>query len=686
MLVKHTLERGWYESTPRLGAPYGQEFHDFPMADNLHLLAAKASGVVVDQYSVFVNLYYLFGFVLAAWTALWVLRWLKVSPGPAAVAAVLFTFVPYHFLRGEVHFFLAAIYPIPLAAFLLLTALRGEPVLGDGAGWRRFASWRFARVVLSILIVGSASSYYALFTVFLLSVVGLVALFRERSWRGLAPAFVIAVAVVFVQVVNLAPDLLFTRSNGENLAVAKRAPEETEIYSLKLAQLVLPHEFHRIDSWASFRHRYMSRFPVPSEGGKIALGLVGAAGLLWLLAVPLLALARNGWTGLDRRHRDLSLLAVTAFLFATTGGVSSLLSLFGVSQLRGWNRMSVFLSFFALAAVAVLLDRLRERLRGRGAAAMAAVLLVVLGVGVFDQTSDAFVPDYAKLRNDFHSDREFVQRIEAALPEGAMVYQLPYVPFPEWPPVVKMIDYDHLRGYLHSEDLRWSYGGVKGRPTADWQTGLNQKGVRTVLRGVAAAGFAGLWVDRFGYGDGGLGVETEIRSVLGPEAFASRDGRMSFYDLRGYAATLRSEMGEGALAAFREVVLQPTRLDLVDGFFDPESGSGHVWRWAKARSEMRLTQPGSGPRDVTVTFALQSGEPGPFTATLALPDGSTRRVPVTNTATPVSLKLRLAPGEHAIVITTDAETNPPPSDRRDLKLQVLDAGVSEDLLEASAAS
>ena len=30
-LVKNMITRGWYESTPLLGAPYGQKLYDFPL-------------------------------------------------------------------------------------------------------------------------------------------------------------------------------------------------------------------------------------------------------------------------------------------------------------------------------------------------------------------------------------------------------------------------------------------------------------------------------------------------------------------------------------------------------------------------------------------------------------------------------------------------------------------------------
>ena len=42
-----------------------------------------------------------------------------------------------------------------------------------------------------------------------------------------------------------------------------------------------------------------------------------------------------------------------------------------------------------------------------------------------------------------------------------MVYQVPYMAYPEEPAIVNMVDYDPFVGYLHSHDLRWSYGAMR---------------------------------------------------------------------------------------------------------------------------------------------------------------------------------------------------------------------------------
>src|SRR5665811_1326720 len=69
----------------------------------------------------------------------------------------------------------------------------------------------------------------------------------------------------------------------------------------------------------------------------------------------------------------------------------------------------------------------------------------------------------------YAADSTFGQQVQAMLPPGASVFQLPYLPFPESPPMFGMSDYEPLRGYLNTAGFRWSYGATKGRPDAAWQ-------------------------------------------------------------------------------------------------------------------------------------------------------------------------------------------------------------------------
>ena len=125
------------------------------------------------------------------------------------------------------------------------------------------------------------------------------------------------------------------------------------------------------------------------------------------------------------------------------------------------------------------------------------------------------------------------------MPDGTAIFQLPVLAFPEVVAPGKMHDYDPLRGFLHDDgSLRWSYGAIQGRPDADWQTRLRDRiGPVGALPSLLGLGFTGLWIDTYGYTDGGKEV-AQIQATVGVEPIRSEDGRFLFYDLRPYKARL----------------------------------------------------------------------------------------------------------------------------------------------------
>ena len=142
-MVKTIEERGWYLNQPRLGAPFGQQFYDFPHGgESFQLFAMKVLVTVTGDWGLAINLYFLLGFgVLAAVTFL-VLRHLRFGPVVAGIAALIFTFMPYHFTHGEMHLWRSTYYSAPLAALLLVwaTAWRERFLDGPGAGGLEGAS------------------------------------------------------------------------------------------------------------------------------------------------------------------------------------------------------------------------------------------------------------------------------------------------------------------------------------------------------------------------------------------------------------------------------------------------------------------------------------------------------------------------------------------------------------------
>lgn len=529
MSVKSMIDNGWWLRNPHLGMPFGQQLYDVPFVDNLTMLTLKLMSLCTSRYAVIMNTFYFLTFPLTALTSLWVFRSFAISYTSAVVLSLLYTFLPYHFLRGEHHLFLSAYYVVPLIMMICLW------LWTDGIG---LSTRRIVYSLVSTMLIGSGENYYAFFACFLLCIAGVGGSLAYRKLRPLAFAIGLSAFIVIIVGLNNAPSLFYQWRHGANNVASLRGPEEAELYGLKISQLLLPVDGHRVQYLARLKNYYNSIAPSVNENSEATLGVVADCGLLYLLAQLL-------W-----RHeqicvlvRPLSSLAAASVLLGTIGGFGVLFNLICYAQFRSYNRISVYIAFMSLFAVALLLDAFGRELTRRGVSAWLwyGALAGTLLIGVFDQTSAAFVPQYLDARAEDLNDAEFIKKIEALVPRGAMIFQLPVVAFPTNPPIRRMVDYDLLKGYLHSSSLRWSYGSVKGREEALWGECLALQPVDWLVWEVIFAGFSGIYVDRYGYSDSASSLESRLSHLLGEVPLVSDNGRLAFFSLTSLAASMRAK-------------------------------------------------------------------------------------------------------------------------------------------------
>ena len=682
LVIKGVLEHGWYLENPDVGVPFGLKFYDFPLEGyNFQFLVLKLLSVFSSDPALVLNLYFLLSFPLVALSAFVVLRWLGVSSAVATVCSVLYALAPYHFLRGnEGHLFLSAYYSVPVGAYLIFSLFSDEPLFGRRirTGSRTF-TWPPKRSLFTLALcalVASAGLYYAVFTMMLLIAATMLVIITRREARTLIKGGILVGAILGVLMLNMAPSLAYRFAHGPNEAVAQRVEQESEIYALKLTPMVLPVPGHHIDALSNLADHYYRTTPLPSEGAKQSLGLIATLGFGWLLLVALAGCLSPRWGIGDGRHRWLAVLTVTAFLIGTTGGISSLFAYLVSPQIRAWARISIFIAFFAIAAVALLLDSLQRRL---GRPVLVGTLLVgVLLVGLYDQSGGAFVPDYAAAKGEYKNDAVFVETIDRRLPPRAEILQLPYVPFPENPPVNKMTDYDLVRPYIHESDLRWSYGAMKGRPT-DWQGDLADEPMKVLLASASAAGFEGIYIDRFGYPDGAAELENELHKLLKAEPLVSPNGRMSFFSLLSYKERLQSQYSPEELAELKTATLMPISASFEEGFHPLEHDGESSWRWMKRTGHITLQNPSEEPRTALLWMTLETTSPQDSTVIVSLPDGTTKRLKVSPEGTALQFRVRLRPGANEITLETDAPlTQPAPGDPRDeLALRVIEPAIQD---------
>jgi phosphoglycerol transferase len=410
--------------------------------------------------------------------------------------------------------------------------------------------------VVICLFLASGGVYYAFFACFFFFLAGTEACFHKKSRRPFAAAGILIGVVVFGLFVNGLPALIYRLGHGANPNAVARGSFESEYYGLKITQLLLPIREHRIHQLARFRESYHQTAPLNNENESSSLGLVGSLGFLGLLSVFLL---RRRVDNRDTISYGLGLLTVGAVLLASVGGLGSLFSCLAARWLRGYNRISVFIAFFALFGVVLFLDRLKRAFvtSWKSRLLYHGLLMALLVIGLMDQTSPGFAPYHAQLKAAFQSDAAFIADIENRLPENALVFQLPYVPFPEGCSANRKLSYDHLRGYLHSRSLRWSYAAMKGRPGDCWQRQLAGRPTIELLSVLAFAEFDGIFLDRLGFDDQGRELECQITTALGVGPLVSPDGRFSFFNLMSYREQLKHGFSAAEWQSRHQAALDP---------------------------------------------------------------------------------------------------------------------------------
>ncbi len=666
VIIKGVLDHGWFLDNGSLGMPAGYDLRDVPTSDNnLYFLLFKLISLFTSNYALALNIFFLLSFPLTTLSALYVFRHFKLSNFSALACSLLYTFLPFHFMRGQHHLFLSSYYLIPLAVMVVLWVATGRLSAKDGSR-RRY--WIAALVICAL--IGSAGYYYAFFACFFLLAAGVVAAVRRKHLRHLMPAMAMIAVVFGALALNLLPSTLKMADRGKT-PIVSRFPAEADLYGMKIAQLLMPVTGHRLAPLADIKSKYNVR-PLVNENDDATLGIVGGLGFLALL----------GWlffrklevsqmaAGSERELLDhLSLFNVAAVLLGTVGGLGSLFAFFIAGQVRAYNRISIYIAFFSFFAVGLLLELWARKYAVSQKRKMIFRVLVafMLAFGLFDQRSHRFIPDYARIRAEFLGDAEFVRKIESSMPLGAMIFQLPLIAFPENPKVNKMNDYDLARGYLHSTRLRWSYGAVRGREAQAWQLMSAAKPVNEMVETLALAGFGGIYLDRFGYADNGAKMESDLLALPGVSAMTSGNGRLAFFDLTEYQRRLKERYPAEQWEARREAALYPLLAVWQAGFSDIEGTPENSWRWCGAEGVMMLVNRTSGDQQVKMEMILAANSDG---AVEVRSPFFTEKMKVDWDGRKFSRTFTLPPGEHAIRFFCDSRRILPPNDFRELVFSV----------------
>jgi hypothetical protein len=411
--------------------------------------------------------------------------------------AILFGLAPYAFLRNLQHLALTAYWPVPLLVVTLVWY-----------GWQERVKWN-ARVgtvfaCVAAFLGGSYNPYYLGPFLVLLTLLGLGAL-AQRSWMRFGIFAAILGSAIFGFLLQNIDTFIQLAQSGKNPAAVSRELWWMAKFSLYLPDLFFPRA--HMNEWVSKLSwsLYHSRVPQQlwGESQTAYIGLVAGGGLIALLASGVIMVCARKYEAVS----PFFWLSSGVILFSVAGGVNYLLGSFGFLLLRAANRSSIILACMALY---FLCENAPARI-GKYWKILLSIGLVA--VGIWDQ-----LPRYPKWEEDvrqrawkdYELDREFFPTLEASLPKGAMVFEFPIKDYPEMGPIREMGDYEHFRPILHTQDLRVSYGTIKGRGDTDWQKALAGQSPAEIVSALESKGFSAILINRKAYEDLGKTLEAAL--------------------------------------------------------------------------------------------------------------------------------------------------------------------------------
>jgi phosphoglycerol transferase len=485
-----------------------------------------------------INVYFYLSYLLTSLAMAYLLRYLRCGWPITIAVALLYAFLPYHQYRATLHLLDGSYYLVPLYTLCMLWLFKRVPVFYRFDGHKLVAavgSYKSVFAFVVIVLISPTSHYLTFLFAVVLAIAGISATVYRKQHQNLTAAIILILLAGVSLTKQQWPHWLeqvidadyAARTEvvrpGQNISLYGDA----ERFGLKVSQLLLPVDYHRIPVLAELKKKYSVSNPLVNENTSSTLGIVGSIGFLFILA----SLFSQG------KHfslqKKLGLITVFAILFATIGGFSSLMSLVfnsiapesSLASIRSFNRISVFIACFSLMAVAFWFNRWQRRVPFLVSLGSSMMILVI---GLLDiLPGQAFSTEsHARLAESFYRDQRFFHQVESSLPGDSQLFQYPHFTHHTTPR-----HQQGLLGKIHTDRLGWSYGGDINSFQDNWCRSTASLGLDDMIGVLRQNSFAGILVDA------SFNTEESLKSVarfserLG-QPVTSEDERFYFFSLQ----------------------------------------------------------------------------------------------------------------------------------------------------------
>ena len=589
--VKNILENGWLSDTERLSAPFVFSTKSFTplLFINTSILLYKFLGMFTSDPVLIFNLRILLTPVFNTFFAYYVLRKMHISRIYAMLGAVSFGSCFFVLSRfGHIDF--ASCEAIPLTILLCYWCTQEQFPFRRKNWFRERRFWQI--LFFSWLIANDGIGYYPFFCCFFLVCVAVYNLVSTGKVKSVVfPAMCIA-SVVFFFLLNFLP-LLIVKTNTH---VEQRSAMESELYGLRIAGLYLSPEGFGIKHLKQVYSTYLGQSILINENATSYLGVIGVLGSI-ILFLQLMQGKKGAFADRIIVNEDiywLSCLQFMGILLGASAGLSMIFSLIVSSSIRAYNRISIFLQFITITGFLYFCEGINDRTIKRKSISIglciAAVLLTFLDLNIVE-------PRYSSNTNaeDYLSDKIMIADLEKSVEDGAMIYQLPYMPYPEAAPIRGMNHTFAMVPYLLSDHLRWSHGSTS--PEAiQWNASVADCECSEMTDILALAGFSGILIDTRAYTDAELSeMREKLEMLTMDQPRVSANSNYIYYSLIPIRDKFEDTLSDTQMQAGKRFALQYGQenygstfhsanglsLMINGGFYNEEKNSDAIWRWCK---------------------------------------------------------------------------------------------------------
>ncbi len=501
-VVKSFLENQWgifqIPQNVYIGAPGISSLEDFPVFDsNLMYMIIKPISFFSKDYATVTHIYYFLTFVLVAYTAFYVFKKFRIDNKIAIFGSLLFAFAPFHIYRTIMHINLSSYYLIPLMLLVVFYIWSKKPIFFKYTNKKWHLNLNNKKAIFTIIVAilcGLSNIYFDYFWLFFLTVAGISAFFYRKNIYNFLSYVIVVFLNIFVILLNASPYIIYKIQNGSNYDVIHRHFCEIEYYGLKIIQMLLPVDNHF--TWQNYTSIYNYNSFLVNENISVTLGIIAAIGFLFTLFYFLFVRNKN-----FNIFNKCGLLIVSALLLATVGSFSSLIAFTMFTQIRCYNRISIFISFLCILVVVILLQKDLKEIRSKYVGFLLVVLLTFIGLRDEVPMNVDWEANFIDNKLYYEELKNVVQQIEDNNQKGAMIFQLPYLAFPEGQPTGEMHDYEQIKPYIASKDnkLHWSYGIMKGEDAAQYNEILAMLPAEKMIEKLREIGFKGILINKRGY-------------------------------------------------------------------------------------------------------------------------------------------------------------------------------------------